>query len=151
MTTPTFTCQICGRPIKAKSGLIAHHGYRRPCEGWQTSSCPGARHVPYEVGHDVLDREIERVPAAIDRVTTSMAAFVANPPAKLTCETGTGRTIEVERPADFDPQATWGYVASRSYKHLYLRRIDADRRTIADLIAYRTELKARRAAWKAPA
>lgn len=30
MNEPSTTCQICGRPIKAKNGLISHHGYRRP-------------------------------------------------------------------------------------------------------------------------
>jgi hypothetical protein len=44
-----MTCQICGRAIKAGKGVIAHHGYKRP-EGryYQTASCWGARHLPYE-------------------------------------------------------------------------------------------------------
>ena len=49
-------CQICGRQIKAKNGKIAHHGYQRPGWGYQTSSCAGARHVPYSKGHDALDQ-----------------------------------------------------------------------------------------------
>ena len=58
-----FTCQICARPIKAKTGSIAHHGYRRPDRGsgWQTASCMGARHLPYEQSRD-------RLPAAIASV-----------------------------------------------------------------------------------
>ena len=44
------TCQICGRPVMAERGNIAHHGYTRP-EGWgyQTASCYGAIHPPFEV------------------------------------------------------------------------------------------------------
>ena len=42
-TFDTRTCQICGRAIKASSGLIAHHGYERPGWGYQTTSCLGAR------------------------------------------------------------------------------------------------------------
>lgn len=48
------TCQICGRPIFAESGVIAHHGYQRPGDGWQTASCPGARELPYEVSRERL-------------------------------------------------------------------------------------------------
>jgi hypothetical protein len=44
----TTTCQICSRQIKASKGLIAHHGYERPGMGFQTTSCFGARRLPYE-------------------------------------------------------------------------------------------------------
>lgn len=48
------TCQICGRPIFAETGRIAHHGYERPGDGYQTASCPGALHLPYEVDKSAL-------------------------------------------------------------------------------------------------
>lgn len=48
------SCQICARSIGAKNGKIAHHGYERPGHGWQTSSCSGAMHQPYEVACDAL-------------------------------------------------------------------------------------------------
>lgn len=48
------TCQICNRAIFAELGMIAHHGYKRPGEGWQTPSCPGARCLPYETDREVL-------------------------------------------------------------------------------------------------
>lgn len=47
-------CQCCGRGILANTGLIAHHGYQRPHQGWQTGSCMGARHLPFEVARDRL-------------------------------------------------------------------------------------------------
>ena len=49
-----MTCQCCWRLIMAKNGVIAHHGYQRPSEGWQTSSCYGARHLPFEASRDTL-------------------------------------------------------------------------------------------------
>jgi len=52
------TCQICGRAIKAKNGIIAHHGYTRPGDGWQTTSCIGARELPYEKSRDVIPRSL---------------------------------------------------------------------------------------------
>lgn len=51
-------CQICGRPILAETGVIAHHGYTRPGDGYQTSSCFGARELPFEVSRDALGRYI---------------------------------------------------------------------------------------------
>lgn len=59
MNQTKTTCQICEREIKAKGGIIAHHGYKRPGNGWQTSSCMGARFQPYEVSAD-------RIPSVID-------------------------------------------------------------------------------------
>ncbi len=55
------TCQICEREIKAQSGFIAHHGYRRPDQGWQTESCRGARNPPYEKSRDVIPKAIASI------------------------------------------------------------------------------------------
>ena len=57
--TDRLTCQICDRAIKANTGVIAHHGYQRPGEGWQTASCPGARALPYEVDRTILGKEVD--------------------------------------------------------------------------------------------
>jgi hypothetical protein len=46
-----MTCQLCGRLIRSKHGVIAHHGYTRPGGGWQTSSCDGTHHSPLEVSN----------------------------------------------------------------------------------------------------
>jgi len=54
-------CQICGRPILAERGNIAHHGYQRPGEGWQTASCFGAMHLSFEVSRDHLGQYIEMI------------------------------------------------------------------------------------------
>ncbi len=54
-------CQICGRLIFAQTGVIAHHGYERPGDGYQTESCYGARFQSFEVNRDRLGWYIEKV------------------------------------------------------------------------------------------
>jgi hypothetical protein len=54
-----MTCQCCGRKFLANMGTIAHHGYQRPGGGWQTASCIGAKHAPFEVARDRLGLHIE--------------------------------------------------------------------------------------------
>jgi len=58
--TKRGTCQACGREIGVKNAVIAHHGYQRPF-GWgeQTSSCFGARELPYEVSKKVLEAHVD--------------------------------------------------------------------------------------------
>ena len=58
-----MTCQCCGRQVLAATGLIAHHGYRRPSDGWQSASCEGARTLPFEVSRARLGRLIEELRA----------------------------------------------------------------------------------------
>jgi len=54
----TMTCQCCERQIYANTGTIAHHGYERPGHGWQTSSCFGAKRLPFEVDRAALGEMI---------------------------------------------------------------------------------------------
>jgi hypothetical protein len=49
-----MTCQCCAGKVLANTGVIAHHGYQRPGEGWQTASCFGARRLPFEVDRTAL-------------------------------------------------------------------------------------------------
>lgn len=55
------TCQICSRPIMAETGKIAHHGYQRPGIGYQTQSCYGALHLPFEESRDRLGQYIQTI------------------------------------------------------------------------------------------
>lgn len=66
-------CQICKRDIYAnnKRGLIAHHGYKRPGYGEQTSSCYGARWQPYEESRSAI-------PPYIDIVNNEITAVMAH-------------------------------------------------------------------------
>jgi hypothetical protein len=70
-----MTCQICGRSIRSKIGIIAHHGYRRPWDGYQSASCRGAQHWPLEVSNGILleeirdhEQQIARTVSHLDRV-----------------------------------------------------------------------------------
>lgn len=103
---PIWTCQICGRPIKAKNGIIAHHGYKRPGDGWQTASCAGAREKPYEISCNVLPPTIASIKAHIARVETKLENHMNNPPKTLTIMMGApwSRQIpkEVTIPKNFD-------------------------------------------------
>lgn len=49
-----MTCQCCARGIFAERGKIAHHGYERPGDGWQTASCMGAMYAPFETSRTRL-------------------------------------------------------------------------------------------------
>lgn len=71
------TCQVCGRPIFAETGVIAHHGYTRPGDGWQTPSCWGARELPFEVSRDALGRYIAYVAGYLARRETARADVAA--------------------------------------------------------------------------
>lgn len=67
-------CQICGCDVLAETGVIAHHGYQRPGEGWQTASCHGARELPFETDRAALGVYIE---ALKERKIGTEAALVA--------------------------------------------------------------------------
>jgi hypothetical protein len=104
------TCQICGRQIKANTGLIAHHGYQRPGQGWQTASCFGARWRPYEVACDALPPAITSISDYIAMREKAFAELIASPPEVLTFEKGTWNwkrgahdkeTVTVTRPEGF--------------------------------------------------
>lgn len=103
------TCQICERVIKSKSGLIAHHGYRRPGQGWQTASCSGAKYRPYEVACDAIPPAI----AAIDQYRAgqvrALTRLRTEPPEGLEFTIGKsyygdGRTASAIRPRNFNPE-----------------------------------------------
>lgn len=72
-----MTCQCCGRAILANLGKIAHHGYTRPGDGWQTASCPGAKELPFEVSRDALAGYIAGIVAYRDRLQTNLVGVQA--------------------------------------------------------------------------
>jgi hypothetical protein len=110
-------CQICGRDIKANTGLIAHHGYQRPDAGYQTASCPGARELPYEVSRDAIPGVRTRI-ASWGRNRSAYAnRLVKNPPDSMpgyrvggtmqACDVFARGAIrfDVARPDGFDAKA----------------------------------------------
>lgn len=99
------TCQICGREIKSKNGLIAHHGYRRPDYGWQTQSCIGARNLPYEVSCDVIPVAIESLKTYYTNEINHLKQILINPPAELERSEWSGKegrhTVIYKKPENF--------------------------------------------------
>lgn len=107
-STNTKTCQICGRPIKAKNGIIAHHGYTRPGSGWQTKSCFGARNLPYEISCDAIPLAIESLKTYIFNEKNHLSQIMANPPEFLEKSEYTGfsgrHMVKYNKPAGFNPK-----------------------------------------------
>jgi len=68
----TKTCAVCFRSIAVqRGGKMAHHGYKRPQPGWQTSSCPGIRFKPLEVSSEGLEW-------LIDTLRKELAGYVSS-------------------------------------------------------------------------
>lgn len=159
MSTTPVHCQVCGRAIRAASGLIAHHGYTRPGDGWQTRSCHGARHVPYEEGHDALDSWIRDLTRSIPEKRAALEALQASPPAEFDVRDrdayGRHRTPTprmVRRPADFDSRREdYQSYMPRAYSHHFWRAVRAQRRTIRSMEEALQYAAGRRGAWTAPA
>lgn len=72
-----MTCQCCPGKILANTGVIAHHGYQRPGSGTQTSSCYGARHLPFEVDRSALGEVIEGLKNSIKHARAVRREIVA--------------------------------------------------------------------------
>lgn len=119
------TCQVCGRAIKTvqaypvievdghrqqateKGETIAHHGYQRPGDGWQTSSCFGARWRPYEIACDALPTLIASCERKIDTLVEAINNWRIEAPAKLDEEEtrygrATGKFTTHVRPDGYD-------------------------------------------------
>ncbi len=139
-------CQICGREIKIVRGwcrqtnatedLIAHHGYRRPFQqGWQTSSCFGARWRPYEVAFDALPPAIASAEKWEANMATVIADMLANPPATMTRQPKfmgqpKGDPVVLTRPENFDVNAKGSYTP-RTYEAEF-RELRASRQRSLD-------------------
>ena len=148
------TCQICAREIKANTGVIAHHGYRRPGGGWQTASCAGARFLPYEKACDRLPPTIFAIQAFIARRTAELATMMANPPATLKLQR---RSVydprpeqDVEKPAEFKPIIDgWGE-KPRTYENVFYNMIYEIKRSIQMSETDLEFMQDRLARWVAP-
>ncbi len=124
-TTPTTTCQICGRSILANTGKIAHHGYKRPGGGWQTASCMGARYQPYEQSCDRIAEVIEYIRRYAVGQTAALENLLNNPPETLSKTFKRGyseKTYTADRPADFDYKTAYHTYRSDAYDTLFFER-----------------------------
>lgn len=123
-------CQICERAICANTGVIAHHGYTRPyrMSGYQTASCLGARHLPYEQSADVIPVVIKMIEETIRHNQDAIKRFLTDPPRGIETRTrdrgAYGRSDEVRRwsvlrPAGFDPKDINSYHLEGTYEKLW--------------------------------
>jgi hypothetical protein len=150
-----WTCQVCGRAIQARRGVIAHHGYTRPDDGYQTASCFGARALPFELAHDRLDVAIVSVESRLAATRVALREHVVSPPAEIVevlryagRVTGTRTHARPDGFSSIDCAAR-SYIPGTYEREFYRRGEDmktAIRRAVADL----EFLRARRAEWKEP-
>jgi hypothetical protein len=144
------TCQICAREIQAKSGRIAHHGYRRPGHGWQTASCFGAKYRPYEVACDAIAAGIAACERFIARNDERVADLFAAPPADYVEKNAWGvvkRTVI--RPEGFDPHLVRHTFGEDSrYAFRFHEQINTLRRQQVAARADIAFMNERLAAWK---
>lgn len=153
--TQVWHCQICEREIRAKSGLIAHHGYQRPGEGWQTSSCFGARYRPIEVSNEAMKhyRDILK-DNWIPNKEKTLANNLASPPETLMVRKekfgyATSEMITLVRPEGFDPNnKPICFSMSQKYEMKYFRMIDGFRRDLVQMNAELERIEKRIKNWK---
>lgn len=111
--TDVAECQICGRAIGAKVGVIAHHGYTRPGEGWQTGSCPGVRFVPYSTSRDRLT---EVLAWAVKGVADWQGAIALAPEIQSLPRRKSRDGLRVDVGVKYAPSLTWPLVTSENSK-----------------------------------
>lgn len=123
---PSGECQICGRRqrlVRVSGGAVthlAHHGYERPAEGWQTASCRGARHLPYEVSRDLIPVVVEEIERYIVTQVKGRAELDTDPPEKLQYEGPGTKTIGRYRfPEMVDVPKPEGWVFVERASHPY--------------------------------
>lgn len=151
------TCQICGREIKANTGLIAHHGYQRPVRGggWQTASCFGARWRPYEVACDALPPAIEQVKAYVATMELALHTMITTPTDTYDIQTKkfgypTGEVVTLTRPENFNTAQRPAATRPGTYEnHYWYVRAEVEY-SITNNKAAMVTLKKRLRAWRAP-
>lgn len=135
------TCQICERAIGVKTGVIAHHGYRRPYygSGHQTASCYGARRLCWEQDRSALGEVITGLKEELTRRDASVAQM-RQTPSKVVIRDArirNGRWIDPVYCEPDDPR--YG-----SYQRGWFDRMARERVMLVDDIAHQ---EARYAAW----
>lgn len=130
-------CQICTRLILAQDGRIAHHGYTRPGQGYQTRSCEGAMELPYETSCEVLKPYLNRLKAELISTEAAVALWKNNPPESVTVLDWKNKATTYTKAENDSEHGPWGREV-RSTIH----RLERDVTYLMDLI----ELHAKRVA-----
>lgn len=144
------TCQICEREIKANTGLIAHHGYQRPGGGWQSASCWGARHLPYEKSCEQIQPCIDFIKTYVKRQQDFIKELNQNPPVEVTEVSMYSAPKTFKRPEDFDPvkNAEKGSYSYNTYEYAFNSKISTAQREIKHSQYDINRLTKRLANWK---
>ena len=146
----TTHCQVCGREIRSASGLIAYHGYHGGWGGWKIGdSCPGARHLPYEISSDRLQPTIDAATRYLENACEVLENFFVNPPDSYTGHYG-GESYTVTRPTDFDPRRPRGAGILRSYAAHFTRQLAPLNREVRMTEANVDYMRRRLIEWRAP-
>jgi hypothetical protein len=146
------TCQICEREIKAKTGVIAHHGYQRPDRGsgWQTESCFGARQKPYEFSCDAMQPYIDMVGNWLIGQKSFLESFISNPPEELSYRFPSENRLK--RPEGFvydTEEPTYPYRSYNTYENSFSSTVSETRRGIKNAEKEIERVSKRLANWKA--
>ncbi len=146
------TCQICERVIKDKAGVIAHHGYQRPGDGWQTASCFGARYKAYELSNDRMQPYIDMVKGWKNNQEKAKDEFLNNPPETITYIGWIGAKEEVyKRPEGFNPKQNTergSFSGAERYQLRYANKLNEFYREIRKALYEIERMEKRLANWK---
>lgn len=136
-----MTCQCCGVKYLARNGSVAHHGYTRP-GGYQTASCMGAKHLPFENDHKLADQIIVWIGEQIERTQKLLRDVRADKaPVRMSVTDYTAPQTRFGRPSiwldltaeNFTEETTKENV-KRGWSSLYLRTFaDAKDKYVAKL------------------
>ncbi len=77
------SCACCFSNQAVVGATMAHHGYQRPGDGFQTASCPGIQFQPFEKSPEGTIAVHQSVLARIDALTSA----INSPPETLTIQT----------------------------------------------------------------
>lgn len=126
-------CQVCGRQhgsINGQGHVVAHHGYERPGDGWQTASCAGAMY-PF------LEQSCERAKEIASRLkvdASQIEAWASKPDAVKSVtitvrdpkRLGGTKTVEVtpDNAAQYDKRTPWERSQGQPISWLYFRDRD---------------------------
>ncbi|WP_342710074.1 hypothetical protein AAFG13_37810 [Bradyrhizobium sp. B124] len=79
--------------MKANTGLIAAHGYKRPFGSGQTASCRGALFSKFEANRDRLGSFLTDLRNEEARDVATIAEVEAEPPSSIASRTDPGRPV----------------------------------------------------------
>lgn len=105
------TCPVCFRAVAVVGATMAHHGYRRPGDGFQTASCPGIRFRPLEISSDGLVWLIDTLRKTIDHRKMELAEREVSPTHLMTRRTGSTPPEKVARDHPYWPKLFAAYIS----------------------------------------